>query len=117
MYLPNEDYVKLHSLEYLEFIRSNHCIVTGSEFVDAHHLEAIGSRGGRNEPNARHFSAIPICRELHTELHTIVVHKFQEKYNIQLWQEAMYCFAKWLLIKMGKDKELQGLTEGQEERE
>jgi hypothetical protein len=102
MYLPNEDYVKLYSLEYLDYIRTRPCCVTGQEIVDAHHLEAIGSRGHRNEPNTRHFTAIPICRELHTELHTIGIHKFQEKYNIQLWQEAMYLFVKWLLIKMDK---------------
>jgi hypothetical protein len=114
MYLPNEDYIKLYSLEYIEYIRTRPCCVSGDTVVDAHHLEAIGSRGQRYEPNTRHFSAIPICRELHTELHTIGIHKFQEKYNIQLWQEAMYLFAKWLLIKLDKPEEKPLIVEEEE---
>ncbi|MAH50663.1 hypothetical protein CMI37_32890 [Candidatus Pacearchaeota archaeon] len=102
MYLPNEDYIKSYSLDYLDYVRKQNCCVTGQQMPDVHHLEAIGTRGGRKEPNQRHFSAIPLCRDLHIEVHQIGLHKFQEKHNIQLWKEAYYYVAKWLLIKMDK---------------
>mgnify|MGYP003113246569 CR=1 FL=1 len=102
MYLPNEEFIKSYSEEYLEYIQEQVCCITGSTAPDAHHLEAIGMGQNRKNPNQKHFTAIPLSRELHTEVHAIGIHKFQERYNIQLWQEAYYYFAKWLLIKMGK---------------
>tara|TARA_R110000803_G_scaffold49530_2_gene103021 strand:- start:9384 stop:9698 length:315 start_codon:yes stop_codon:yes gene_type:complete len=102
MYLPNEEFIKTYSDEYLDYIKLQSCCITGSQDSDCHHLEAIGMGQNRKKPNQKHFTAIPLTRELHTEVHAIGINKFQEKYNIQLWQEAYYYFAKWILIKMGK---------------
>ena len=101
MFLPNEDFIKTHSLEYLDYMREQSCCVTGRE-ADLHHLEAIGADHNRKKPNQKHFTIIPLTRELHTEVHQIGLNKFQGKYRVQLWQEAYYYFAKWLLIRINK---------------
>tara|TARA_R100001163_G_C4987738_1_gene141503 strand:+ start:306 stop:620 length:315 start_codon:yes stop_codon:yes gene_type:complete len=103
MYLPNENFIKTYSEEYLEYIKKLPCCVTGTNVsVDAHHLEHIGMGHDRKQPNQKHFTAVPLNRIMHTEVHAIGLNKFQSKYNVQLWQEAYYYFAKWLLIKIGK---------------
>ena len=103
MYLPNEEFVKTFSEEYLEYIKLQPCCVTGTNVsVDAHHLEAVGMGQNRKKPSQKHFTTVPLSRELHTEVHAIGLNKFQEKYNVQLWQEAYYYFAKWLLTRIGK---------------
>lgn len=102
MYLPNEEFIKTYSEEYLEYIKEQSCCISGTKDIDAHHLEAVGMGQNRKKPNQKHFTAVPLSRELHTEVHQIGINKFQEKYNVQLWQEAYYYFAKWLLTKMGK---------------
>jgi len=117
MYLPNEDYVKLHSLDYLEWMRQQPCCLTGNPVADLHHLEAIGTRGHRKEPNQRHFTVVPLVREKHSELHDIGIHKFQEKYNIQLWQDAYYYFAKWLLLNIMNKPKPQVYPEGYSQNE
>ena len=41
----------------------------------------------------------PLSREMHTELHQIGIDRFQEKYKIDLWQEAYYFFINFLVQK------------------
>jgi len=115
MYLPNEEFVKLHSLDYMEYMKTQSCCLTGQPSPDLHHLEAIGTRGKRYAPNQRHFTVIPLSRDKHSELHSLGVHKFQERYNIQLWQEAYYYFAKWLLVKVEKTEIEPNLPENDDE--
>jgi len=105
MYLPNEDFIKTHSLEYLDYMKTHPCCCTGNTEADVHHLEAIGMGQNRKKPNQKHFTCVSLSRERHTELHAIGINKFQSKYNIQLWQEAYYYFAKWLLIRIDKGKD------------
>tara|TARA_R100001163_G_C4972072_1_gene131583 strand:+ start:333 stop:647 length:315 start_codon:yes stop_codon:yes gene_type:complete len=102
MYLPNEEFIKTYSEEYLTYIQAQPCCVSGIRDVDAHHLEAIGMGQDRKKPNQKHFTAVPLSRELHTEVHASGLNDFQAKYNVQLWQEAYYYFAKWLLTRIGK---------------
>ena len=102
MFLPNEKFIKTYSLEYLEYMKDQPCCVTGNQNSDSHHLEAIGMGQNRKKPNQKHFTTISLSREMHSELHSIGLNKFQSKYNVQLWQEAYYYFAKWLLIKLDK---------------
>ena len=70
--------------------------------TEEHHLEHIGMGCDRKKPNQKHFTAVPLNRVMHTEVHAIGLNAWQSKYNVQLWQEAYYYFAKWLLVKMGK---------------
>tara|TARA_R110000824_G_scaffold13459_2_gene58600 strand:- start:3105 stop:3377 length:273 start_codon:yes stop_codon:yes gene_type:complete len=88
----------------LQYIKEQPCCVSGTNDADAHHLEAVGMGQNRKKANQKHFTSIPLSRTLHTEVHQIGLNKFQIKYNVQLWQEAYYYFAKWLLIRIDKGK-------------
>ena len=95
----NNKFIEEHSLEYVDFIRSKQCCVSGNTVADPHHLHAIGMGANRQKPNARHFTCVPLSRDMHTELHQIVIDRFQAKYKIDLWQEAYYFFINFLVQK------------------
>jgi hypothetical protein len=42
---------------------------------------------------------VPLSRDMHTELHQIGINRFQEKYKVDLWQEAYYFFVNYLVQK------------------
>ena len=95
----NNDFIEKYSLEYLDFIRDKACCVSGQSVADPHHLHAAGSESIRKKPSAKHFTAVPLSRNMHTEVHQIGMHKFQEKHRIQLWQESHYLFISFLVLK------------------
>tara|TARA_R100000657_G_C4674860_1_gene120284 strand:+ start:736 stop:1068 length:333 start_codon:yes stop_codon:yes gene_type:complete len=95
----NNEFINKYSLEYVDFIRNKQCCVSGSDIADPHHLHAIGMGSNRLKPNARHFTCIPLSREMHTELHAQGLPYFQQKYKIDLWQEAYYFFINFLIQK------------------
>tara|TARA_R100000773_G_scaffold20599_1_gene18373 strand:+ start:5178 stop:5498 length:321 start_codon:yes stop_codon:yes gene_type:complete len=95
----NNKFIETYSLDYVDFIRSKVCCVTGNGVADPHHLHALGMGANRKKPNARHFTCIPLSREMHTELHAQGMHYFEQKYNIDLWQEAYYLFISYLVLK------------------
>jgi len=76
----------MNSLDYLNYIRKLPCSVCGQQ-AEPHHLEAIGMGMNRKKPTPRHYSAIPLCREHHTEIHWNR-QKFEEKYRFNSWKEA-----------------------------
>lgn len=59
------------------------CAVCGREGVDLHHVDQIGM--GNNRQKAHHLGrrALPLCREHHTEIHTIGYEAFAAKYHIE----------------------------------
>ena len=95
----NNEFIKKYSLEYIDFIRAKKCCVSGNHVADPHHLHAIGMGANRTKPNSRHFTCVPLSREMHTELHQIGIKNFENKYNIDLWQEAYYLFISFLVVK------------------
>jgi hypothetical protein len=97
IFLPNEEKAKEYSLEYIEFMRDQPCCISMQHGCDLHHLDNI--QVNRKKPNMRHFTVVPLNRLLHTEFHAMGIDKFQQKYKIQLWREAMYSFGRWLLTK------------------
>ncbi len=70
-------------LEYLDWIRGQTCLVCNKEGVP-HHTKAIGMGRNRNKPLKEHYSAIPLCVEHHTEIHTMGRRMFELKYNIDI---------------------------------
>ena len=101
-FVENEDYIKEYSLEYLDYVRTLSCCVTGDRNAEPHHLEAIGMGANRKKPNIKHFTCIPICRDVHIEVHAKGINWVNERYRVQLWQEAYYTLAKWLIIRAEK---------------
>jgi len=95
----NNKFIEEHSLDYVDFIRGKQCCVSGNHVADPHHLHAIGMGANIKKPNARHFTCIPLSRDMHTELHQIGMQRFQDKYKVDLWQEAYYFFINFLVQK------------------
>jgi hypothetical protein len=93
------EFIVEQSLEYIDFIRDKACCVSGDSIADPHHLHAVGMGQNRKKPSAKHFTCVPLSREMHTELHKIGTQAFEKKYNISLWQEAYYLFISFLVLK------------------
>jgi len=53
---------------------------------------------GRNRKNelSEHFTAIPLCREHHTEIHTKGKDAFNIIHRIDVWQEAFKLITKYM---------------------
>ena len=98
IFVPNEDKAKQYSLEYIEYMRNQPCCISFENGCDLHHLDNV--QVNRKKPNIRHFTVVPLNRLLHSEYHAIGIDKFQQKYKIQLWREAFYNLAKWVLVKV-----------------
>ncbi len=64
---------------YLNFVRSSRCAVVGCHAfaIDAHHTITRGAGGSD-------YSAIPVCRSHHSELHHIGRARFESEYGISL---------------------------------
>jgi hypothetical protein len=97
IFVANEKLAQSYSLEYLEYMKKEVCCISFQHPCDLHHLDNI--QVNRKKPNIRHFTVVPLNRLLHSEFHAIGIDKFQQKYKIQLWKEAFYYFAKWVIKK------------------
>lgn len=68
---------RIVDLKLLEEIRKRPCLATGRPGPnDAHHIKTVGSGGGDTIDNV-----ISLCRQAHTEYHTIGAYRFSEKYE------------------------------------
>lgn len=56
-------YKRIRSRRYLEWIRRQPCCVTGRP-AEAHHVKTRGAGGSD-------YTAIPLCREEHEEIHRV----------------------------------------------
>ena len=82
---------------YLQFIRQQRCAVpVCRQIPDAHHLDSRGAGGSD-------YSAVPLCRQCHSELHSIGHFQFENKWGIDLWKEA------WALTLEYFKKEKKGI--------
>lgn len=57
------------------------CCITGKK-AELHHVDAVGSRGNRKEIVHLGMRVLPLCRVMHTEVHTIGQKSFDEKYHV-----------------------------------
>ena len=69
--------------QYLAEIREESCIVCHKSPVDPDHIQARQWR----ESNRNDYFVLPLCRDCHTERGTMGDTRFQEKWQINLWQE------------------------------
>lgn len=88
------------SLNFIKFVRDQGCLLSGVQ-PDVHHLQTVGTGRNRKKLMWEHFSAVPLCRELHQEVEYIGLNRFQQKHHINLWQENHR-----LLMRFLKQKEL-----------
>lgn len=95
------------SKDYLDFIRSFPCAITGEYPVVAHH--AVGNKGTSGKSSD--YGAVPLSPELHTD-GTHSVHKmgkvsFQKHHNVSFRRLVMnyihyYITGQWLDMDLGK---------------
>ena len=71
--------VRLIDEDFLAFVRSKTCSACGATAPDPHHLRTRGAGGSDR-------TCVPLCREHHSEWHTIGPSAFEEKYRVNLWQ-------------------------------
>lgn len=70
--------------EYLEFIRSQPCLITG-QLAEPHHVDIDKSSGMGIK--CSDLYTIPLNNEKHTEAHTIGKYTFAKKYGIDYTYE------------------------------
>ena len=76
--------LKILCPKYLEHIRSKPCCVCMRSPVDADHLQARGTGSAKRND----LTAIPLCREHHSERGQIGNRRFEAKYPVKLWEEV-----------------------------
>ena len=65
----------------LDKIKKLPCLICGFLGCDPHHIKTVGSGGDDSLTNV-----IPLCRKHHTEIHSIGLNRFSEKYNnLSIW--------------------------------
>ena len=91
--------LKKETKEYLSYIRKHPCLVCGESNVDCDHLQirGMGGRGrkGTHSGTIIDFSCVPLCREHHTQRHSIGIKAFGIYHKIDLWKEAFLLLRGW----------------------
>jgi hypothetical protein len=91
----------LDTKPYIEYIRSHCCIVCGEPTVDADHLQTRGMGGRKKKGTVTNmdidFSCIPLCREHHTERHSVGNTGIVSKYNINVWRDAFILLRAFMI--------------------
>lgn len=87
--------------DYLKFVRSLSCVITGyqGDCIHPHHL--IGHNQGGMGTKSSDYYAFPLRSDIHQELHNQGWRAFEEKYGSQ-WQFAAETQAKWMEINNEK---------------
>jgi len=86
------------SEEYLNWIRAKKCIVCFGSPSHAHHTET-GGTGLKGSD----YSAVPLCRLHHREVHDMGKVTFQEEYEIDFPLEVRYLNEEWEKLKKEED--------------
>ena len=92
---------------YLNYIHSQSCIICGRRPVDADHLIARG----RGSASQNDYSAIPLCREHHSERHQGGTSKLEAKYNVNLWKDSWSLLQTYVKV-LRQDAEVEDGEEG-----
>lgn len=76
---------------YLNFVRKADCCVVGCNhvFAEPHHLRTRGAGGGD-------YTAIPLCRVHHSELHHIGPARFEKEHALSLGAVNAACLSAYL---------------------
>jgi len=82
-------------MTYSDYIKTLPCLICGKNDVDPHHLKAVGTGRRRELSKWEDYTIIPLYRQYHSELHQIGLTKFEDKYKIDLFKEALFILAKW----------------------
>lgn len=77
------------------------CCVCGMK-ADLHHTDTVGMGRDRNEIIHEGMNVLPLCREHHTEAHTIGQDTFNEKWHIPGGIEADRTICRLYRLKTGK---------------
>ena len=85
----NDVPTKVSMLEYVDDIgdyvlaclTQKKCVICGKK-ADLHHVESVGMGRDRTEIIHEGMEVLPLCREHHTEAHTIGRDSFNEKYHV-----------------------------------
>ena len=89
--VKNDIPMSISPLEYCEDISryvyaclmAKKCAVCGRP-CDLHHVDSVGANGGNREKiNHLGLQCLPLCREHHTELHSMGNKSFMDKYHLQ----------------------------------
>lgn len=75
--------------EYLAWVRTQPCAVCKAPADDPHHLQSRGAGGSD-------YTALPMCRGHHRELHTMADSTFESEYRINLWREVCRHLTRYL---------------------
>lgn len=62
-------------------IKNKRCAVCGTD-GEIHHVDTIGMGNDRRKVDDSRYRKICLCRKHHTEIHTIGITKFTEKYHV-----------------------------------
>lgn len=81
------------------------CVVCGKR-ADIHHVDHIGMGNNRNKVSHVGKRALPLCREHHTEIHTVGENKFIEMYHLTpiVIDEKMEYFIKKGKLKVFEER-------------
>ncbi len=82
--------------EYKDHVRTLPCLISGRGGVDPHHLKAVGMGRKRALPKWEDYTLVPLEHRYHAELEQIGVTKFEEKYYINLYKEALIILSRWI---------------------
>ena len=64
------------------YTMNRRCICCGKYGADIHHVDAVGMGADRNKVDHRKHRVMALCREHHSEYHTIGAEKFLEKWHL-----------------------------------
>jgi len=86
----------MKSIKYVEYVRTLPCCIC-QRAGEPHHVKAVGSGRDRKKNIPEHYSAIPLCRVHHTELHNMGFNDFEKRYAINLYQEVYRHLSQYLM--------------------
>ena len=76
--------------DYIHWLHTWSCCVCGNEYaIHAHHVISRGAMGSDK-------TAVPLCSQCHTELHTKGKKTFEEKYRVNLLEKAEVFYKRFL---------------------
>lgn len=87
--------------EYLQYLREqqNCSLCYKKRDIEPHHVKYIGMGRDRKKPLAEHYSAIPVCRDCHTEYHNLGEKMYSIKHQVNPYEIAWYWLSKFLTRK------------------
>jgi hypothetical protein len=85
---------------FMDRVRRIRCAIVGcgSVYTDPHHLTSRGAGGSD-------YTAIPLCREHHAELHTIGRNRFESRHSVDLWAISARVLAEYIADLVSEKEE------------